>query len=96
MNTVQLKRPSAWIPVTMSLVALATVLVHLALAGPSREADEGAAAHIWQLLMLGQIPLIAYFALRWLKTDYGRGLLVLGIQAAAACAAAAPVYVLGL
>ena len=33
---------------------LATVLAHVALFGAVREADEGGAAHIFQLLMIGQ------------------------------------------
>jgi len=28
--------------------------------------DEGATAHIWQLLMAGQVPTLAYFVFRWL------------------------------
>ncbi len=46
-----MKQPSAVIPIAMSLGALATVLYHVALFGTAREADEGTAAHIWQLLM---------------------------------------------
>ena len=44
-----MKHPSAFIPVAMSLVALAIVLGHVAMFGAAREADEGAAAHLWQL-----------------------------------------------
>ena len=43
--------PLPWIPIGMSLAALALVLGHIALYGTAREADEGAAAHLWQLLM---------------------------------------------
>jgi len=38
------------------------------LSGPFvREADEGVAAHVFQLLMAGQIPIIAFFAFKWLS-----------------------------
>jgi hypothetical protein len=40
-----LKRPSAFVPIAISLAALATVFVHIALHGTARQVDEGA-AHI--------------------------------------------------
>jgi hypothetical protein len=43
----------------MSLAALALVLGHVAIAGPGREADEGTAAHVFQLLMIAQVPIAA-------------------------------------
>ena len=94
MNARLLKRPSAWLPVAMSLAALLLVLAHLALSGATPQADEGTAAHLWQLLMAGQIPLVGYFALRWLPRLPGSALRVLALQGAAALAALAPVYFL--
>ena len=91
-----LKRPSALLPIAMSLAALALVLGHVAIYGPAREADEGAAAHLWQLLMAGQIPVIAFFAVSRLPRDPRGTALVLGLQAAAGLAAAAPVFLLNL
>jgi len=91
-----MRRASAVIPIVMSAAALALVLIHIALFGVTREADEGAAAHIWQLLMAGQVPVIAFYAIKWLPRDPKRGIGVLGIQVAAALAAAFPVYWLGL
>jgi len=41
-----LKHPSAFLPVAMSVGALVTVLVFLALHGPAPQPDEGAAAHL--------------------------------------------------
>ena len=64
--TALMKHPSAFIPVAMALAALAIVLGHVAMFGAASEADEGAAAHLWQLLMAGQLPIIAFFTLRWL------------------------------
>jgi len=80
----------------MSLVALAIVLGHVAMFGTAREADEGAAAHLWQLLMAGQLPVIAFFAATSLQRRTGPTLLLLGLQAFAMLAAAAPVFLLGL
>jgi len=90
-----IKKPSAFLPIVMSLAALATVGIYVALHGPAPQADEGAAAHIWQLLMAAQIPVMAYFALRWLWKAPKPVLLILAIQAAAIVAALAPVYLLG-
>ncbi len=89
-----LKRPSALIPLAMSVAALAVVLGHIAMFGTARQADEGAAAHLWQLLMAGQIPIIAFFAIKWLPRTPGPALLVLAVQAIACLAAAAPVFLL--
>ena len=91
-----LKQPSAFLPVTMSLAALATVAVHVALFGVAREADEGTAAHIWQLLMAAQVPIVAYFAIKWLPRAPRQAVQLLALQAAAGLAALAPVYFLGL
>ena len=63
MNFSTLKRPSALIPLAMSFAALSLVLGHIAFVGVAREADEGTGAHLWQLLMAGQIPVIAFFAI---------------------------------
>ena len=59
-------RLTAFVPMAMSLIALAVVLLHIAIYGVAREADEGTAAHIWQLLMAGQHPVLAFFAIKWL------------------------------
>jgi len=86
--------PSAAIPITMSLLALAVVLVHIALAGIARQADEGAAAHIWQLLMTGQIPVLLFFAIKWLPKVPKQALGVLALQAVAMGVSMAPVFLL--
>ena len=89
-----LKNPSAFLPLAMSFFALAIVVAYVALFGTARQADEGTAAHLWQILMAGQIPIIAFFAIRWLPRTPKQALLVLALQAGAALAALAPVYLL--
>jgi hypothetical protein len=79
----------------MSLGALATVVCHAALYGVAREADEGTAAHIWQLLMAGQIPIIAFYAFKWLPRTPKTAAQVLAVHAGAALAALAPIYWFG-
>jgi hypothetical protein len=89
-----LKHPSAFLPIAMSLLAVAAVLTHIALAGTAPQPDEGTAAHLWQLLMAGQLPIICFFAIRWLPQAPRYGLVILALQGAAAVSALAPVYLL--
>ena len=71
----------------MSAAALATVLVYLARFGVVHEPDEGTAAHIWQLLMAAQVPIIAFFALEHLPQAPRQAVPVLALQLAAVVAA---------
>jgi hypothetical protein len=89
-----LKRPSAWLPVAMSLAALATVLGYLALHGPAPQTDEGAAAHLWQLLMVSQVPVVLRFAIKWLPQARRQAVGILALQGLAALVASAPVALL--
>jgi hypothetical protein len=89
-----LRRPSAYVPLTMSFAALGVVAVHIAFVGTAPEADEGAAAHLWQLLMAGQLPVIAIFALKSLPSTPRQATLVLSLQLLAGIAAALPVFLL--
>ena len=90
------RKPSALLPVAMSFAALAIILVHVARFGAARETDEGAAAHLWQLLMAGQVPILAFFVIKWLPRAPRPTLLMLAVQVAVALAAMAPVYFLHL
>jgi hypothetical protein len=92
MNVSPMKQPSALLPIAMSLAALALVLGHAAIFGIVNEVDEGAAAHVFQLLMAAQVPIVAYFAVKWLPRVPGQALRVLALQASAALAAFAAVY----
>ena len=87
-----MKQPSALAPIAMSIAALAVVLGKVLIFGVVHEADEGAAAHVFQLLMAAQVPVVAYFALKWISRLPGQALCVLALQAGAAIAAFAPVY----
>jgi hypothetical protein len=90
-----IKQPSAVIPIVMSMAALATVIYHIVTFGTAPQADEGATAHLWQLLMAGQIPLVVFYAVKWLPRTPRTALPVLAVQIGAALAAAGPVYWLG-
>lgn len=90
------RKPSAIAPIIMSLIALSVVLIAIATGGAKPQPDEGSAAHIWQLLMVGQLPFLGWFALHWLKRDFRAGLPILGLQISAFIAAFLPVWLLGL
>jgi hypothetical protein len=57
------------------------VLGHQLVYGIVHEADEGAAAHTWQLLMAGQLPFLFYFPIKWLPGRRRKILQVLAILA---------------
>ena len=66
MNVPTIRQPIVFFPLMMSLVALGMVLIHFAIFGIVDETDEGTAAHIFQLLIVAQVPFIAFLAFRWL------------------------------
>jgi hypothetical protein len=80
----------------MSFAALATVLAHVVMFGAVREADEGTAAHVFQLLMTAEVPIVAFFAIKWFPRNPRLTLQVLALQVGAALAALAPVFFLNL
>ena len=77
------KQPTAWIPLVMSFVALAMILGYVAMFGVVHNQDEGAPAHIFQLLMLAELPIVAFFGLRWITRKPKETLIVLVVQAIA-------------
>jgi hypothetical protein len=80
----------------LSLAALSVVVVHIVFFGTAHEVDEGPSAHLFQLLMAGQIPVIAFFAIKWLRIANKHALAVLVAQALAGALACAPVWYFSL
>jgi len=76
----------------MSTVALLIVLVHVARSDGVREIDEGAAAHIWQLLMAAQVPLVLWYLASSLRRPYRTWVPTLALQCAMALLSCAAVY----
>lgn len=89
-------RPSAFVPVLLSVTALVVVVGHVSFFGAVRQADEGAAAHLWQLLLGVQVPIIAFFVIKWLPKVPRAALCVLALQLVALLSAVAPVFFLHL
>jgi len=80
----------------MSLAALAVLLSFLAMFGVVHEEDEGTAAHLFQLLMGGQVPVVGFFLIKWLPQKPKETLQVLALQIVAALLVATPVFLLEL
>ena len=90
------RNPSAAIPFGMSAGAFVMLLVHVISIGADPAADEGTAAKLFQLLIAGQAPFVAFFALKWLPRMPSEAMYVMAAQAAAAMAALAPVVLFDL
>lgn len=91
-----LRQPSAFVPLAMSTIALAMLAGDIAMFGIVRGGDENAVAHLWQLLMTVQMPVVVFFAIKWLRRAPRQTLLILALQAGAWLASCAPVYFLHL
>jgi hypothetical protein len=96
MNDSSIHRISGIAPQIMSLLALAVCM--LGWAGIARDppGDEGPWAHIYQLIMVGQIPLIVIFLFTATGRSLRQKLAVLGLQLALWGMAVAAVPLLGL
>jgi len=57
-SAAMLRRPSAVVPILMSVTGLSIALVFAVLQGTAPQQDEGTAAHIWLLLMAVQFPVV--------------------------------------
>lgn len=93
-NTALIRKPSALIPLMMAFVTLAMPFVYVAFFGNVRQEDEGTAAHLFQLLMVAQVPFIAFFAIKWLPRTPKQALIILVLQGALMIAALAAVFIM--
>ena len=82
-NSSLLKKPSAWIPLLMSFAALAMIVIYVTLVGVTHSEDEGLAAHLFQIIMIAQLPVAGYFAIKWLPRQPKQALIVLALQVVA-------------
>jgi hypothetical protein len=94
---------SAWAPLVLAGTAL-VLLGGYWITGPhppnlvmdrgAWRQDEGAAAHLWQLLMLAQLAAIAVFLARWVPKAPRPAMAMLALQICGLVAAALPVWLL--
>ncbi len=88
-----IKNPSAWVPIAMSLIVLATILIGIEMSGvPTRQPDEGTGAHLFQIWLVLEVLMVAFFAIKWLPQRPKQSLVILAVQIVAALAACAPVF----
>ena len=91
MNSI-IKNPSAWIPIAMSLSMLAYIISYIMIFGIVYHEDEGTPAHLFQLWLVLEVLMVAFFAIKWLPKTPKQALFVLAIQIVAILAACAPVF----
>lgn len=89
--TTLLKTPSALAPLVMSLTAFLLILVVVSSVGITQQHDEGAPARLFQLLIVLQLPIMVFFAVKWLPRSPRLSLLVMLLQMGAASAAVATI-----
>jgi hypothetical protein len=89
-----IRRPSAFVPVLMSTAAASLVVEFLIRVGRVRQTDEGTEAHLFQLLLVAQLPIIAYFAVTNLPRQPRQSIVVLAVQFIAGVAALSLLYFL--
>jgi hypothetical protein len=79
-------------PMVMSLVAFLLVLVAVSAGWEKGQTDEGSAAHIFQILIAGQVPLILIFLLSADWNKYARVLRTVAFQVLGVLIAMSPVF----
>ena len=96
MNRESINRVAAIAPVLLSLLAFGDVLLVVTTGWERQLSDEGSAAHLFQLLIVAQIPLIAVFLFTAKWRDAGRVVAILGAQVLALCLALGSIAYFGL
>ena len=79
----RINRVSGILAVVMSLLALAVVLVTVTTGWERGLKDEGAAAHLFQLLVVGQLPLLLAFVATINRASMKRVIQLGALEAAA-------------
>ena len=90
-----LRKPSAWIPIALSLFWIVWWVYFFVMFGtprPDPQADEGVAAHLFQLWLVIEVFMIGFFMVRWLPKKPISTLLITTLQIFLVIAASAPVF----
>jgi len=96
MDKARLNAVAGWAPVALSVIALTIIIVALVTGWEHGLKDEGSVAHLFQLALGLQVPLVALFLATANWRSRGRIFGMDVTQGAAAAAACAPVAILGL
>jgi len=96
MHRFSIYRVARTAPQIMSLLALTICAVGWIGIVRDPPGDEGALAHMYQLVMVGQIPLMLFFFVTVVRRGFRRNLPMFGLQIALWFSALAAVRILGL
>ncbi len=86
------KKPSAWVPVALSLCVLLMELGFVLWGSQEPQEDEGVGARLFQLWLVAEFFLVALFAARWLPREPKPAIKVLLIQIIGVLAGMFPVF----
>jgi hypothetical protein len=88
-----IRKPSAWLPIAISLVVFTSILCYVAVAIFSVAPEEGSRIFsiYFQWLTLAQVPIIVFFAIKWLPRQPKQAALILALQVIAAVISLAPI-----
>ena len=91
-----IKRPSAWLPMGMSVAILALLISVLATVGAVQQADEGAAAHLFQFWLVLESSMIVFFGFKWVPEVPREAQWIMAAQIVLALIPISIVFYLGL
>jgi len=79
-----IKKPGAWIPIVISLIFFAFIIIYITIFGIVRQKDEGTGAHLFQLWLVLEPLMVGFFAVKWLPRAPKQALPILTLQIIAA------------
>lgn len=94
-----IKKPSAWIPIISSVLAIAGILYYVAQHGVAEvqtATDEGTPAHLFQLYLIAQVFFIGFFAIKWMAKIPKHAIVIVALQVLGVCLAIGLVLFFGL
>ena len=88
-----IRKPSAWLPMAISLVVMTSILGYVAVATFGVVPDDGSRifSMYFQWLTLAQAPIVVFFAIKWLPRQPKQAALILALQVIAAVISIAPI-----
>lgn len=90
-----IKKPSAWLPIVIPLIFLVYIVSIITFRGipvPNFEADEGTAAHIFQLWLVAEPLMIIFFGAKYWQHEPKQVRLIMALQIIVALATCFPVF----
>lgn len=76
-----LRKPSAWIPVAMTIAILGMMSLYLfGILPPEPTSDEGTMAHLFQLWAVLEFCAIVFFAFKWLGNEPTKAWKIIALQ----------------